>query len=136
MVDFDRMVEMKKTVQEYYIGASADKVWQALVDPKVIERWGAGPAKMSNKLEEFSLWGGEIHGKNTSVDKKKELTQDWFAEDWKEPSRVTFKLTQDGEGTRIKLIHENIPDGSLEAISQGWRDYYLGPIKELLESEV
>lgn len=48
--------------------APLEKVWQALVDPKVIDMWGAGKAKMSDKESDtFTLWDGEVHGKNLEV---------------------------------------------------------------------
>jgi len=37
-------------------------------DPQAIEGWGAGPAKMDEKVgTEFSLWDGEVWGKNIKV---------------------------------------------------------------------
>ncbi|MAG60065.1 hypothetical protein CMO96_04730 [Candidatus Woesebacteria bacterium] len=53
----------KKIEKDYHIKASKDKVWQALVDPDVVNRWGGGPATMSDEEgSEFKLWGGDIHG--------------------------------------------------------------------------
>ena len=126
---------MKNIEQKYEIKAPASKVWQALVDPAVIEQWGGGPAKMKAKAGfEFSLWGGDIHGTNTNVTKDKLLQQDWFSGDWPEASKVSLKLKADGDKTILTLIHTNIPDSDSKDIDQGWKDYYLNPIKELLES--
>ena len=56
---------MKTIKQAYNINAPVDKVWKALVDPKVIDAWGGGPAKMAAKADtSFSLWDGDIHGNN------------------------------------------------------------------------
>jgi hypothetical protein len=30
-------------------------------------------------------------------------------------------------------VHENIPEGEVDEIADGWKRYYLGPLKELLE---
>ena len=48
---------MKVIKQEYHIWAPLERVWDALVNPKTIEKWGAGKAEMSDKEEKkFSLW--------------------------------------------------------------------------------
>ena len=125
---------MKSVKQTYLINASLEKVWQALVNPKIIDEWGGGEAKMSEeKGFEFSLWGGDIHGKNIEVVKNKKLVQDWMSGEWEEYSKVTFNLSEDNGKTKLDLIHENIPDNEAKEIEDGWRRYYLGPLKELLE---
>ena len=125
---------MKRLRQTYHVKAPPGRVWQALIDVREIEEWGGGPAKMDGKVgTEFELWGGDIHGINTEVVKEKRLAQDWFAGDWPEPSRVTFTLEAEESGTKVVLDHENIPDGEFEEIRDGWREYYLGLIKEYLE---
>ncbi len=136
---------MKTIRQTYDIKAPADRVWQALVDPKVIEEWGGGPAKMSEKAgAPFSLWGGDIHGKNLVVDAEKQLVQEWYSGDWPKPSKATFTLKEEKgahEGhaskakTRIDLLHENVPDEEEKDIADGWDTFYLGEIKKLLEKE-
>jgi len=125
---------MKTIKQKYKIKAPVEKVWQALVDEKIINEWGGGPAKMDDKEgTRFKLWGGDIYGINTKVIKNKELSQDWFQEGWKEPSRVVFKLSAKGKQTEVVLIHKNVPDEDMVSIEEGWKEYYLGPIKSYLE---
>lgn len=125
---------MKTIRQTYNINASAEKVWDALVNPKIIDKWGGGPSKMGEQEgEKFEFWGGDIHGKNKKALKNKELVQEWFEGDWKEPSIVTFKLVTKGNQTVIQLIHENVPDEDANNIDDGWRRCYMGPLKKLLE---
>lgn len=125
---------MKTIKQEYLINASVEKVWKALVDPKQIGEWGAGPARMNGKVgTKFTLWGGDVHGTNKKVVENKILEQDWFGGDWEEPSKVRFTLAKAGGKTKIELLHENIPDNETKDIDDGWRRYYLGPLKEFLE---
>jgi uncharacterized protein YndB with AHSA1/START domain len=120
---------------EYKIHAPLSKVWRSLIDPKIIESWGGGPAKMSDKEGfKFSLWGGEIYGTNTKVVKETLLEQDWYSESsWAKPSKLTFKLHEVNGLTVLALIHDDIPDNEVEDIDQGWKKFYLGPLKELLE---
>ena len=50
-----------------------------------------------------------------------------------EASVATFELRPEGEGTRLTLAHTNVPDDEADEFDVGWDDYYLGPMKELLE---
>lgn len=126
---------MKTIKQSYLVNASVEKVWQALVDPKMIEGWGARPAVMSEEEgKEFSLWGGDIHGKNVKVAPQKELVQEWYGGDWEKPSLATFNLRSKDGKTQIDLLHEDVPDSEADDIDNGWKRYYLGPMKEYLEN--
>lgn len=127
---------MKTIRQKYTIKAPVEKVWQALVDPKIIAKWGGGPAKMDDKVgTNFKLWGGDIHGQNLKVVKNKELTQDWISGDWEKPSRLTFKLSAVKDGTQVDLLQTEVPDEEYADIADGWKEYYLGPIKAYLENK-
>ena len=131
--------KMKTIKQTYIIKASVDKVWEALVDARIIEGWGAGPAKMDDKVgTKFSLWGKSIWGKNLEVVQNRKLVQDWYSDEekkWEKPSKVTFALHEEKDSTRLELVHEDIPDENFKDIADGWKDYYLGPLKDYLEAK-
>ena len=127
---------MKTIKQVYHINSPVQKVWQALVDPKVIDSWGGGPAKMAARADtSFSLWGGDIHGKNLEVVENKRLVQEWFSGDWKKPSKVSFTLKEERAKTTVDLLHEDVPDEEEADIAKGWDIYYLGEIKKFLEKK-
>jgi activator of HSP90 ATPase len=125
---------MKTIKQTYRIAAPVAEVWRALVDPAIIDGWGGGPAVMSEVVNsDFSLWGGDIHGRNIKIIPEKKLVQEWYSGHWVKPSLATFELFEYGEETRLELIHTDVPDDEADEIDQGWRDFYLGPIKDMLE---
>jgi len=125
---------MKTIKQKYKIKAPIEKVWQALTDPRVINKWGGGPAKMDGKKgTKFKLWGGDIYGINTKIMRNKELSQDWFQKGWENPSKVIFKLSAKGKQTQLILIHKNVPDKDVTDVEEGWKEYYLGPLQSYLE---
>lgn len=124
--------------QRYLVKADLEKVWDALVNPKVIEQWGAGPAVMKSEVGfKFSLWGGDVWGKNLEVVIPKNgtgrLVQEWYGGEWETPSIVTFKLNENNGSTEIILDHKGVPKSEVKDISAGWNDYYIGQIKKLLE---
>lgn len=125
---------MKTIKQTYLIEASVEKVWQALINPEVINKWGGGPATIAAEVDtDFKFWGGDIHGTITEVIENQKLSQDWYGGDWSAPSKVTFHLSKTPQGTKLELLHDNVPDDEIDDIDDGWKRYYLGPIKELLE---
>lgn len=119
--------------QSYIIHAGVGKVWEALVNPVLINEWGAGPAKMSDKVGfKFSLWNGDIYGKNLEVKLRKMIVQEWVFGKGK-PSRVQISLTFENQRTYIDLLHEDVPDRDRDKINKGWKDFYFGPLKDWVE---
>lgn len=121
--------------QRYLIKAPISKVWEALVLPKVIDAWGAGPAKMDDKEgSTFSIWGGDIWGKNLEVIKGEKLVQEWYGGKWAKPSIVTFDLKSKGNMTEVNLVHKGAPVDEEADLADGWKKYYFGEIQKLLEN--
>lgn len=126
---------MSTITQKYKIRAPLERVWQALVDPEVIREWSGASAVMDDQVgTEFSLWAGDITGKNVKVEMMQELVQEWRYRGWKTPSIVTFRFNKDDDETNVELLHENVPEKSAKSIAQGWQTEYLGPVKKLLEA--
>lgn len=131
---------MKPILQTYEIKAPVSRVWQALTDPKTISRWSGDAATMSDKKDDtFSLWGGSIWGKNIQVVPNQKLVQEWFSDEdpkWEKPSIVTFTVSEKNGTTTLILNHENVPEQNMRDISDGWKKYYMGPLKKLVERKV
>ena len=120
--------------KDYLIAAPVREVWLALTDPEVIEQWGGGPVEMSAQAgAPFSLWGGEIYGANLTVEPSSRLVQEWFGGDWEEPSIAEFVLAEEGGQTHLTLLHTRVPDDVAADFDAAWDDYFLGPMKALLE---
>ncbi|HYM65000.1 MAG TPA: SRPBCC domain-containing protein [Candidatus Sulfotelmatobacter sp.] len=127
---------MKVIKQTYLINASSKKVWEALTNSEIIDQWGGGPSKMNAKKgADFSLWGGDIFGKNIEVIPEKKLVQEWFGGKWDNPSILTFVLKNKNEKTEVLLTHVNVPEKEIKDIEEGWKDYYMIPLKNLVEEE-
>src|SRR5476651_1038265 len=112
---------MKSLNKNYHINAPISSVWQALVDPKIIDKWGGGKAVMDDKVgTKFKLWDGDIHGENLEVIPGKKLVQDWISGDWESPSKVTFSFKFKGDETEVELKQTDIPDSEVKGIDEGW----------------
>ena len=130
---------MQTIEQTYFVKSSISEVWKALTDASYINAWGGGPAKMDDKKgTKFSFWGGSIWGENKEVVSHKRLVQAWTSEEenkWENPSTVSFTLSEKDGGVEIKLTHIDVPDENAKDIDDGWRSYYLGPLKKYIESK-
>jgi activator of HSP90 ATPase len=82
---------------------------------------------------EFSLYEGNITGKNLEIEPEKKIVQQWYFGDQQEPSIVTILLHKEKNFTSVEVRHTNIPDEAYENIAEGWSYAYFEPIMELLE---
>jgi activator of HSP90 ATPase len=129
--------EMGKTIrQTVTFKASPHQVYEALMDEKKHAAFSGGHAKVSRKVGgRFSIWDGDIEGTNLELVPDMKIVQSWRYADWGEGiySTATFSLEGIDKGTRLTFIQRDVPDEQYEEIKQGWKDYYWGPMKEMLE---
>ena len=120
---------MKTFKKTFKINAEPSDVYSALTNPYTIELWSGYPAVMSEDPgSEFSLWEGDIAGKNLEFVKDRKVVQEWYFGEQKEISVVTITIQPDREDSQVTVEHTNIPDEEFEGIAEGWREYYLGAI--------
>lgn len=125
---------MKDFKKYYILSATPEEVFAALTNPATIQLWSGDPAVMSTEPgSEFSLWEGNIEGKNLEFEKDKKIVQQWYFGDQEQESIVTIKLFPDRNKTSLELRHTNIPDADYENIVDGWNNVYLGSLVEFYE---
>lgn len=120
---------MKTFKKTFRINAEPSDVYSALTNPYTIELWSGYPAEMSTEPgSEFSLWEGDITGKNIEFIQDKKLVQEWYFGDQTEKSIVTITVFPDKDNSSVTVEHTNIPDEEFDDIAEGWREYYIGAI--------
>ncbi len=120
---------MKTFQKSYRINAEPSDVYSALTNPKTIELWSGYPAEMSVEPgSEFSLWEGDITGRNIEFEENRKVVQEWYFGDQPEKSIVTINIRPDGESSVVTVEQTNIPDEEFAGIAEGWREYYIGAI--------
>jgi len=125
---------MKTIKQHYFINATPEEVFAALTNPFTIELWSGYPAQMEAKDgTEFSIFDGDISGRNISITENKQLVQEWYFGDRPEQSIVTINLQAHKLGTKVNLEHTNVPDEELDDFTEGWNEYYWGAIKDFFK---
>jgi len=124
-----------KTIRLYYfINATPEETFSAITNPFTIELWSGYPAQMEAKEgAEFSIFDGDIAGRNIKLIDNQQLIQEWYFGDNTNESIVTINLKPHQQGTKVTLEHTNIPDEELDDFVEGWNDYYWGAIKEFFK---
>jgi len=125
---------MKEFKYKLKIEAEPEDVYAAFTNPFTLELWTGYPATMSTEVgSEFSLWEGDITGINLEFVENEKLVQEWYFGEQEEKSIVTVKFFKERKHTKVELVHTNIPDEAYEEMTEGWKEYFLGGIKEFLE---
>lgn len=128
---------MATIYKTYEMNATPEEVFEALVNPELIQNWSGDEAQMSaNVGGTFALWGGQMFGINLEVVKNKRLVQEWSYDQWADATKVTFILKPKGKKTIVELTHEDVPEKSFNSISDGWDSFYLGAMQEMFEESV
>ena len=110
------------------IDAPRERVWDSLTDPEEMKRW-YGADLMEVQIHTFEAEPGgafsltmddgenryDIDGRIVDVVEYERLVHTWYV------GRVTFELTDVGEGCEVVLIHEDLPDReTAEQHETGW----------------
>lgn len=121
---------MKDYKKYYIINETPDQVYIALTNPITLELWTGEEAVMSTEPgAEFSLWNGDIVGKNLEFMDGKKIVQEWYFGEQEPASIVTIILHEDKQRTSAELRHTNIPDEDYDDIVNGWNDSYFGALQ-------
>jgi activator of HSP90 ATPase len=120
---------MKTFKKTFKVNAEPSDIYSALTNPFTIELWSGYPAEMSTEPgSEFSLWDGDISGKNIEFIQDKKVVQQWFFGDQQVESIVTITIMPEREYSQVTIEHSNIPDNDFDDIAEGWKEYYIDAI--------
>ena len=124
---------MKDFKRYFKLNASPADIYNALTNPTMIEIWTGEEAVMSTEPgSDFSLWDGEIVGRNLEFVPDFKIVQSWYFGE-ETDSVVTIKLHPDKVGTNVEVHQTNIPDDAYDNISEGWESDYFGSLQELFD---
>ncbi len=116
--------------------ASPHEVYEVLMDSKKHSALTGSPARIGRYAgDKFSIYGGDIEGVNLELVPDHKIVQSWRYSDWPEGhySQATFSLKGVPGSARLTFTQTWVPVEFYDDISQGWRDYYWTPMKDLLQ---
>jgi uncharacterized protein YndB with AHSA1/START domain len=127
-----------------YIASTREKVWNALTDPNITERyWGGTRIESDWKVGSKVIYrrNGEVMDEHDllTCEPPRQFSHTFhplFGEFRNElPSKVTFEIAPGGEVTRLTMTHDGFQEGSAvyRACSGAW-PMLMSSLKSLLET--
>ena len=113
------------------IPASPENIYRAWLDGSEHSAFTGSRATVDDNGR-FTAWDGYIQG--TTVDRHpgRRIVQTWRTAEFPKgspDSRVEIQLERMADGTRMTLIHTDIPEGQGEQYKSGWSSKYFAPMK-------
>ncbi|PST82916.1 ATPase [Pedobacter yulinensis] len=125
---------MKDYKKYTYLPVPPEEVYLALTKDLSIKLWtGAEVVFQEIPGTDFSLWDGDIVGKNITFEPYKKIVQEWYFGEENEPSVVTIKLHPDKKGTSMEWFQTNIPDADFDEFTGGLRDHYFAGLIDFFD---
>jgi activator of HSP90 ATPase len=114
-----------------------ERVYHLLLDAQEFKACSGMPAEIDPHVGGwFTLFGGQIEGRNVELIPNQRIVQAWRPASW--PSGVysiaRFELTPHGSGTRIVFDHVGFSAEQQEHLASGWQEHYWGPLHKYLNA--
>ncbi len=117
--------------------ASPDEIYNAWMGSEGHTGLTGSPAKVVGKVGgKFSAWDGYISGKTLELEPGRRIVQAWRTSEFPEQvpdSRLEVLLEAVDGGTKLTLIHSDIPEDQVDSYRQGWPESYFEPMREYFE---
>jgi activator of HSP90 ATPase len=128
---------MTKAIQQSVVfNASTKTLYEMYIDSKKHSMATGAQAKLGRKAgAAFTAFDGSIKGRNLLVVPGKMIVQAWRATHWKKTdpdSILVLTFNQTPSGTRLDLVHANVPEHDHKGVTEGWKKYYWNPWREHL----
>ncbi|HAV77951.1 MAG TPA: hypothetical protein DCX53_11435 [Anaerolineae bacterium] len=127
------MMKNEFTLSEVF-NSTASEIYNAWLTSDGHSAITGSTAKVDGNIGgKFSAWDGYIFGTTLELMPNQRIVQAWrtteFAEDAPD-SRLEVLFEQIDGGTRVTLIHTNLPEDQADEYRQGWEDFYFKPMRE------
>jgi activator of HSP90 ATPase len=122
--------------QEIDFKANPRRIYDALLDASQFRAFSGLASVIQREAGgTFTLFDGQIAGRNVELVLNKRIVQAWRASSWPEGvySIVKFELTEEGTGTRLIMDHTGFPEGKKETLESGWNEHYWEPLKKYVD---
>jgi activator of HSP90 ATPase len=121
--------------EEIHLKSSPQRIYSILLDAKQFAAFTGQPAEIDPKPGgAFSLFAGQIVGRNVELVSNQRIVQAWRPSHWTPGiwSLVSFELKPQGSGTLVSLDHKGFPMGDFDHLEWGWHAHYREPLKKFL----
>lgn len=132
IIDKTPSVDKGKLVFEFELKHPPAKVWRALTEPALLEKWllpvlglklEVGAA-FKFQTQAYPGWDGSVNCEFLEIDAPRKLSFRWMVGDMEIDTVVTFTLTPTPVGTRLLLVQTGFTPENKQAFGgqrYGWR---------------
>jgi activator of HSP90 ATPase len=119
------------------IPAKPSEIYEAWLSSEGHTAMTGSPAKVDGNVGgKFSAWEGYIFGTTLELKLNKRIVQTWRTSEFRDEapdSHLEVLLEEVVEGTKVTLIHRDMPEDQVDSYRQGWEDFYFKPMKEYFQ---
>ena len=130
-------MEKLRLVAEFSV--SPQSIYEAWLDSEEHSAFTGSSASVEGRVGgQMTAWDGYISGAILELEPYERIVQTWRTTEFpegSEDSHLEILLVSVEAGTRITLLHSDIPDGQAEMYDEGWEDYYFKPMRSYFEGE-
>jgi len=123
--------------QTVLLPAPPGAVYRALAGSKGHSAFTSSTAKIPKRAGgRMTAYGGYISGKVLGLWPGMGLLQTWRTTEWPKgapDSRLEIRLAPAGKGTRLTMIHSDVPASRADSLTSGWKAYYWAPLRRYLK---
>jgi activator of HSP90 ATPase len=122
--------------QSVTLRANAQELFATFVDGKRhAAMTGASTSNNGKVGARWNAWGGSLWGTNLQLVPGRMIVQSWRSSAFKETdtdSILTITFTKAKGGTRVDLVHVNVPVQDHKGVTGGWKTNYWDSWREYL----
>jgi len=115
------------------IPAKPEEIYQAWLNTEGHAEMTRSSANVDGKVGgKFSAWDGYIFGTTLELTPNRRIVQAWRTSEFPDnapDSHVEVLLEEVASGTKVTVIHNDMPEDQVESYRQGWEDFYFKPMK-------
>jgi activator of HSP90 ATPase len=134
----EAMKMLEKIELSTILPVGPEKLYRAWLDSAEHTAFTGGAAIIEPQVGgAFSAWDGYIQGVTLVLEPYRRIVQTWRTTEFPEASadsRLEVLLEEVEAGTKLTLIHSEIPAGQGEDYRQGWVENYFNPMEEYFSS--
>jgi len=116
-----------------------ETVYHAWLDSAQHAAFVGAQAEIEGRVgAEFRMWDGYITGRNLALDPPRRIVQAWRTTEFPDgspDSRLEVRLEPEGKGTRITIVHTELPPGQGSEYEEGWKENYFEPMERYFAGE-
>jgi uncharacterized protein YndB with AHSA1/START domain len=135
----DQVRSTTTLLQTVDLSAPPDEVYRAYMMPARHAEFTGGAAEIDGRVGgHMTAWNGYISGEFLQLEEGRRIVQSWRTTEWPAgygDSKLELTFTPTEHGTRITMVHSNVPAQQAHRYEDGWKSSYWEPLKKYLSWE-